>query len=115
MTLTLRLYDAEGTEIGWFRAIRDPDAELGEWGEPYRYDWGMAESASGEWDELKSKLRWYADPMAFGSVEYVETEEVTMHFEGMVRLDGDGPEAYLEQVAVVAEQMGVSRTTIEGE
>ena len=114
MTWTLRIYDEGGNEIGWMQAIHDEEAKLGEWGEPYRYEWGVTNPASGEWNDIEATLRSQADPVEPGA-ETVECEKVTLYCSILYRRDEDGPEDYLREVANLVEIKGAARTTVESE
>ena len=116
MSLILWMFDGEGTEIGWFRAIHDeaavPDVD---WQEPYVYEWALTHPEPDMWEMLESSLRFYTDPAKIGRTETVESEKLTLDWERFVRLDDDGPEAYLRDVASAVERKGVPQTEIEAE
>lgn len=114
VTWTLLLYDSDGDEIGWLRAIHDESLDS-EWQEPYAYEWELTHSEPEEWEQISRTLRSYADPVTFGSVDVIETEQFTMNLEGLVRLDDDGPEGYLQEAASVAAEKGVAQTEIHSE
>lgn len=110
------MFDGEGTEIGWMRAIHDEDAVPDvDWQEPYVYDWELTHPESDRWGKAESSLRFYADPAKIGRVETVESEKFTLDWECFIRLDEDGPEAYLQEVASAVESKEVARTEIAPE
>jgi hypothetical protein len=113
MSLILWMFDGEGTEIGWMRAIYDKDAvSEASWQEPYIYDWELTHPQLDRWRRVESSLRFYADPAKIGRIETVESEKLTLDWECFIRLDDNGPEAYLREVASAVRREGVRRTEI---
>ena len=107
------MFDGEGTEIGWMRAIHDEDAVPDvDWQMPYVYDWELTHPEPDSWQGVENSLCFYADPAKMGKTENIEMGDFTLYSESLIRLDEDGPEAYLEEVASAVEREGASRTKI---
>lgn len=74
MSLILRLYEDDGTEIGWFEATHNDDPPDGYWQEPFCYDWELTHSESDRWDIVRATFEFYAAPEKLGRTEVVEAE-----------------------------------------
>lgn len=114
MGFRLRLYDESGAEIGWMTATRrDPTPDM-PWQSPFEYKYEITHSDPERWDGVEASLRHSEDPHERGKTGEgaIENEDFTFVPDRMYRTDEDGPEAYLEGVARLAEQRGAISTEI---
>jgi len=114
MGFRLRLYEKSGSEIGWMTATRTDPAPNIQWRSPWESDWKITHPEPEQWDGVESALRHSEDPHERGKTGEgaIETEDFTFVPDRMYRTDEDGPEAYLEGVARLAEKCGVARTKV---
>lgn len=113
MPSVLRVYDRDGFEVGWFAAV---EAETGD---DWEYSWEMTHPEPEAWSDVRGTFSFHGEPGKVGRAETVEggpdSPFKRFHTEHLVRLDDDGPEAYLRDVASSVERDSTVRTEITEE
>jgi len=110
----LQIYDETGAEVGQMTATHTNSAPDILWWSPFEYEYEITYQTPERWDSVGTALQQSMDPYEVGKTGEgaIETDKLSFVPDCVIRIDKDGPEAYLGEVVALAEWHMAASTEI---
>lgn len=114
MGFLLLIHDEQGVKIGQMVAVRADQPPEVTWRSPFVYEYEITHPNPERWGGVEAALRQSTDPHEVGKTGEgaIETDEISFVPDRVIRVDTDGPQAYLREVAEFVEWHGAVSTEI---